>query len=242
MKVYDMLVDERRRIADLLDSLSDEQWRRQSLCDAWTVHDVAAHLVTFLRFGQAKIYYCVVLRGADFDRFNVELTRREARRDRAEIIARLRRWADSRTTIPRSGFDPVLADVVLHDLDVRRPLGLPREVREDRWSVTFNHLVKQPALGYGMGSRLQGLRVETTDTGWAHGSGPLVRGTAESVLLGISGRAIGPDELEGDGVPLLARRVEAPPRAGTARRLGRAAKVIVNPPPADRRSRSAAGV
>src|SRR6478609_1287606 len=35
---------QRARTADLLDQLSDEEWRQPSLCQGWTVRDVAAHL------------------------------------------------------------------------------------------------------------------------------------------------------------------------------------------------------
>ena len=35
---------ERRAVADMLDSLSDQQWASQSLCEGWTVREVAAHL------------------------------------------------------------------------------------------------------------------------------------------------------------------------------------------------------
>jgi hypothetical protein len=33
---------QRRRTADLLEQLSDEEWRQPSLCRGWTVRDVAA--------------------------------------------------------------------------------------------------------------------------------------------------------------------------------------------------------
>lgn len=54
MRVHEMIVAERQHMADLLASLSQEQLIRQSLCDAWTVHEVGAHLVSYLRFGQPK--------------------------------------------------------------------------------------------------------------------------------------------------------------------------------------------
>jgi hypothetical protein len=65
-------------------------------------------------------------------------------------------------TIPRSGYDPVLAALMLHDLDVRHPLGISRAVPEDRPWVAFNHLTKQPSPGFTMRSRLRGLRLVAT--------------------------------------------------------------------------------
>ena len=237
-----MIVDERRRMAELLAELSEEQLAQPSLCDAWTVHEVAAHLTTFLRFGQAKLYLGILATAGNIDKVNVWLTRRAARRPIGEIIDLLRRRADARTTIPRSGYDPVLTDILLHDLDIRRPLNIPRAMPEERLWVAFHHLTKKPAPGYGMGTmgdRLSDLRLAATDTGWTHGKGRLVQGTAESLLLGISGRPAGFAELDGDGVPLLRSRVTSMPPPRPGRRLTTVLGVLVNPPPRERRSRDA---
>ena len=42
--VWAAIDDQRARTADLLQQLTDEQWRRPSLCEGWTVRHVAAHL------------------------------------------------------------------------------------------------------------------------------------------------------------------------------------------------------
>ena len=143
----DMIVDERRHAADLLSTLTPGQLRTPSLCAGWTVHDVAAHLTTYLRYGQLKIYLGILATGADLDRVNGWLTRRAARRSDAEIVEVLRRRAGSRTTVPRSGYDPVPADLVLHDLDIRRPLGIPCDLPEDRLAVAFHHPTSRPSPG-----------------------------------------------------------------------------------------------
>lgn len=236
-----MIVDERRHAADLFAGLTAEQLSQPSLCDAWTMHEVAAHLTTFLRFGQAKIYLGILATGADIDKLNLWLTGRAARRPIGEIIETLRARADARTTIPRSGYDPVLTDLVLHDLDVRRPLGLPRSIPEDRMWVAFNHLTRQPSPGFTMGSRLCDLRIEAADAGWTHGRGPLVRGDAEDLLLAIGGRAVPFDDLDGDGVPVLRDRVASAGKAKPTRRLAAVLNVLTKPPPPDRRSRRATG-
>jgi len=239
MRVYDMIVDERRHIADLLSTLTPDQLQAPSLCAGWTVHDVAAHLITFLRFGQLKIYTGIVVTAADLDRVNQWLTRRAAVKSDAEIIEVLRRRAGARTTVPRSGYDPVLADLVLHDLDIRVPLGIPRAMREERLSVALHHLTSRASPGFTMGSRLDGLRFTATDTGWEHGVGAPVAGPAETLLLGIGGRAAVLDELTGDGVPLLRQRLASNRRAGALRRLTGPLGLLVRPQPPSRRSRDA---
>jgi len=241
MRVYDMIVDERHRTADMLATFTAGQLRRPSLCAGWTVHDIAAHLITFLRFGQLKLYLGILATAADIDKVNLRLTRRAAMRPSGEIIEALRRGADSRITIPMSGYDPVLTDLMLHDLDIRTPLGIPRATPEERLRVAFSHLTARPSPGFTMGSRLGGLRLVATDTGWTHGDGALVRGSAEALLLGMSGRTVAFGQLDGGGVPLLRRRVTSAPRPGAGRRLATVLAVLTSPPPAERRSRLAAG-
>lgn len=239
VRVFDMIVDERLRAADLLGGLTADQLRRPSLCDGWTMHDIAAHLTTFLRLGQPKLYLGIAATAGDIDRVNGWLTRRAARLPSDLLVRRLRRDAGARTTIPRSGYDPVLTDLVLHDLDVRRPLGLRRDVPEERLWVAFHHLVVKPTPGFGMGRRLHGLRLEAVDTGWAVGQGAPLRGGAQDLLLAVAGRAVGLDGLTGDGVPTLRRRLAQRRRPGPVRRLATVLAVLTDPAPPDRRSRLA---
>src|SRR5687768_5589126 len=42
--VWAAIDDQRGRTADLLEQLTEEQWRHPSLCQGWTVRHVAAHL------------------------------------------------------------------------------------------------------------------------------------------------------------------------------------------------------
>lgn len=96
-------------MADLFAGLTTEQLTRQSLCDAWTMHEVAAHLTTYLRFGKLKIVGCMLACAGDFAPGNQKLARWYAGRPTADLIELLRRNAESRTTPPRSGYDPTEA-------------------------------------------------------------------------------------------------------------------------------------
>ncbi len=234
-----MIVAERLRMADMLADLTVAQWEARTLCTEWTVHEVAAHLLTYLRFGQLKLTVGIAATAADFDRLNLALTRRQARRPSQEIVSYLRRHARSTVTIPRSGYDPILTDLVLHDLDIRVPQGIPRAIPEDRLLVAFHHLTAKPSPGFTMGARLDGLRVVATDTGWSAGSGALVAGPAESLVLGISGRAAALDALSGDGVPALRERLAPTPPPPPLRRLLAPLMVVLSPQPKERRSRNA---
>jgi hypothetical protein len=48
-------------------------------------------------------------------------------------------------------------------------------------------------------SRIHGLNLVATDTGWSYGAGPKVSGPAMSLLLAMTGRPAGLDGLTGDG-------------------------------------------
>lgn len=237
MLVHEMVVAERRHMADLFASLTTEQLVRQSLCDAWTMHEVAAHLATYLRFGQLKILACMLACAGDFAPGNQRLARWYARRPTASLVEMLRRNAESRTAPPRSGYDPVLADLVLHDLDVRIPLGIARDIPEDRLAVTFNLLANVLSPGFAIGTRLRDLRFEATDTGWTAGAGPVVRGPAEAVVMAMSGRHAAWADLDGDGVELLRLRISQETVIPVPERLKAMATTVLHPP--DRRSRDA---
>lgn len=235
MLVHEMIVAERLHMADLFDSFTKEQLTQQSLCDAWTMHEVAAHLATYLRFGQLKILACMLAYAGDFAPGNQKLAKWYARRSPADLIEMLRRRAGSRVTPPRSGYDPVLADLVLHDLDVRIPLGIPRQIPEDRLAVTFHHLTTMPSPGYAIGTRLRGLRFETTDTGWTAGAGAVVRGPAQAVVMGMSGRTAAWADLTGEGAELLRHRISQETVPPVSDRLKKMATTVLRP--SDRRSR-----
>jgi uncharacterized protein (TIGR03083 family) len=235
MLVHEMVVAERRHMADLFAGLTGEQLTRQSLCDAWTMHEVAAHLATYLRFGQLKILACMLAYAGNFAPGNQKLAQWYARRSTADLVELLRRNAESRAAPPRSGYDPVLADLVLHDLDVRIPLGITRDIPEDRLAVTFHHLSTAPSPGYAVGARLRDLRFETTDTGWTTGAGPVVRGPADAVVMAMSGRTAAWDGLTGDGVELLRQRISQETVLPVRDRLKTMAAAVLRP--SDRRSR-----
>jgi hypothetical protein len=71
---------------------------------------------------------------------------------------------------------------VVHHEDIRRPLGQPRQVPEERLVAALD---VAPALSGFVGSkaRAAGLRLVATDVDWRHGDGPEVRGERRSCLV-----------------------------------------------------------
>jgi uncharacterized protein (TIGR03083 family) len=207
MDVMAMIAAERRRVADLVESLGTEQLETPSLCESWTVKEVAGHLVAAVA-APGRLVLSQVLRSRfDIHRANARLARVVADRPAAALAADLRANAEKRFRPPIVGYPGQLTDLQVHGQDMRRPLGLPADLQPDRMRVSLDFLVSRRAVGFVPRGRPAGLRFEATDLDWAWGSGPVVRGTAEALMLGLTGRRVVLAELEGDGVETLRHRV-----------------------------------
>jgi uncharacterized protein (TIGR03083 family) len=210
MDVFEEIADERRAVADMAAGLSPEQLATPSLCPQWTVRDVVAHLLMPLETRLPQVLRAMVGARGDFDRANVVLTARTADRPYEEIVAGLRARAASRFTPPGLGPMAPLTDLLVHGLDIRRPLGITRAVPEQRLRAALDFLVTpRAARGFVGKGRLDGVRLEATDLDWAWGEGAAARGTAEDLLLAATGRAAGAEALGGEGAELLRRRTQA---------------------------------
>lgn len=204
MDPFAPIAAQRRAVADLLDGLTPEQWAVRSLCDAWTVHDLAAHLCTpweasLWRFGTAMVTV-----GFDFDRASQKVVARIAERPSPELVAILRENADSRWTPPGSDWHAPLTDNYVHALDICVPLGLEAPADPAQWPVILDFLVSRSARRGFVAGELPGLRFVATDVGWSAGDGPEVHGPAAALALAMLRRPALADRLTGEGAPTLA--------------------------------------
>jgi uncharacterized protein (TIGR03083 family) len=204
---FALIADERLQLADLLSGLTREQQATQSLCDAWTVHDVAAHLAMPLTVSMPRFALAMLACRGNFDRANDRLTREQARRPLREITGLLRQKASSSFTPPGAGPEAPLTDLLIHGADIRWPLGLKRDIPEERLQAALTFLTDRSARGVVAKGVLDGLRFEADDLAWAHGNGPVVRGAAEALMLAVSGRGAALARLSGDGLATLRARV-----------------------------------
>lgn len=98
-----------------------------------------------------------------------------------------------------------LTDAMVHHQDIRRTLGHPRTVPEDRLVAVLNFLPYARALPAPANAR--NLRLVATDLGWSHGKGPEVTGPGETLMVALAGRPDALKELSGPGATLLTERV-----------------------------------
>ena len=207
MTVFALIADERRALADQLEGLTAEQWRTPSLCGEWSVHDVLAHLTVPLTFKPAAGLVQFVRHRFDIDATIVALTAEQARRPSSELVETLRSKAGSTFEPPGAGPGAPLTDIIVHGQDIRRPLGLERAVPAEALGLALDFLAGKRTRGFMPKGRTTGLALVATDIDWKAGGGEVVRGPALSLALALTGRTVGLDDLDGDGVAILRSRL-----------------------------------
>ncbi|MBL7256327.1 maleylpyruvate isomerase family mycothiol-dependent enzyme [Paractinoplanes lichenicola] len=201
------IAGERRRVADLVESLSPDQLATPSLCAGWTVRQVAGHLVAAVDAPGRLTLSALLRSGFRIHRANARLAAEIARRPAADLAGSLRRHAENPFRPPVVGYPGQLADLQVHGQDMRRPLGLPHGLALDHLRLSLDFLTGGRAVGFTPRRRLAGLRFESTDLDWAYGEGALVSGPAEALMMALTGRAAGLGEIDGPGVRILAARL-----------------------------------
>jgi len=202
-----MIADERRLTAGLLDGLTDEQWETPSLCDGWSVREVVAHLLMPFSVSLPRMALMLARSGFDLDKTSDRFARREQRTN-AELAAALRANAEHRFTPPGLGPEAPLTDIVVHTQDISRPLGIPTPIPAEHAHVVLDFLVSPKAVrGFVPAGLTEGLTFTSVDTGWLHGSGSEVTGSATDLMLAIAGRRGAIDALSGNGVEVLRSRL-----------------------------------
>jgi uncharacterized protein (TIGR03083 family) len=201
--VAQVVDDERRKVADLLESLSPEQMRTPSLCAGWTVREVAAHLA-LSAVGPGRVAVELIRYRGNLARTGRETARRLAARESdAALVALLRGMVGNRGHLLGTSYLDPLVDVLVHGQDIAVPVG-----RRHEMPVLAGAAAAQRVATMRYWSRIRsavgGVRLEANDTDWTYGSGPVVRGPIAVLLLVLTGRRARTDELTGPGVGSLA--------------------------------------
>lgn len=197
-----MIAAERIELLEFLRTLSVDEWLVPSLCEGWRVRDVVAHLL----WDNVSIprYLWVGAKYRHPDRVNQHYVDRARDLPTSELLTGLESTIGG-GWISRTMTAGVLADLVVHHQDIRRPLGRPRTIEPAR----LLHALRQPNRFAHPRRITKGLKLTATDLDWTTGAGPEVRGCGEAVAMAIVGRAAVLDELTGDGVAILAQRINA---------------------------------
>lgn len=197
---------ERAALIDDLARLSDGQWEHDSLCDGWTVHDVAAHLVDSARTTRTGFVLGLARARFDFDRQNARGVA-AARGVSPRVTLQRLREVQHRTSTPPAPLDTRLVEEVVHGQDIRRPLGITRAYPHEVVLRALRLQARTAASVGGSKELVAGVRLAATDVDLSIGDGPEVRGPALSLLMAITRRGAAISDLDGPGLATLTATV-----------------------------------
>ncbi len=196
---------ERQEFAALLEGLTPQQWESPTLCKGWRVRDVVAHVIGYDPLSRVQLVRWMakglVTRGGSNA---VELAHYRSSSPE-ELIALMRKYVVPQGITAGFGGRIALTDGMIHQQDIRRPLGILRAIPAERLRIALDFTLTAPRL---LGAwQARGVRLIATDLDWSHGKGAEVRGTGEALLLAMAGRADSLTDLDGPGKPKLAQRI-----------------------------------
>lgn len=195
-RMWQTIDSERAATADLLAGLTDVEWTYPSLCEGWTVREVAAHLSLAPRMKIGKTLGAFVRARGSFNRMVDQTARAEARRPTGELVAELRGIVGSRKLAPSQSLKNALMDVMVHSQDIALPLGVERHMpveaavvaADDLWRIGFPFHARR---------RLAGHRLVATDADWSAGEGAEISGPIEALVMLLAGRTATIPQLTG---------------------------------------------
>ncbi|MEU3900651.1 maleylpyruvate isomerase family mycothiol-dependent enzyme [Streptomyces sp. NPDC045251] len=198
---------ERLALAQDLAELSEAQWAKASLCERWTVEEAVAHLTAGASTRMWRWLLSMLAARFDPDLHN---DRRLAKHRGATAEETLRRFREvvAGPAGPTGHTAAWLGEIVVHSEDIRRPLGLVRTPPVATTTAVARFFASRD-FTVASKTAIAGLRLEATDGPFTTGSGNLLRGPTLSLVMGMAGRAVACQDLEGDGAAVLHARLRS---------------------------------
>ena len=198
---------ERQCLLDLLEVLTPEQWDVPSLCTEWRVRDVVGHMVSETQMTVAQAGWGLIRSGFRVNRYIAKDAQQRGAAPVAKLLEDFRAAVLCRTHLPGLSSLSMLEDIVIHQMDIRRPLGQQRCIPKRRiiavaGNLWTNRFFPGPQL-------FQGIRAIATDADWSAGDGLEVAGPLEALVLTLVGRFADLEQLQGDGMATLRTRADA---------------------------------
>ena len=200
----EMARDEREGFASFLDGLTSQQWNSPTLCELWTVREVAIHTVSYDELTTAGLVGRFLKGRLNTDRINAIGVADYSDRSPEQITVLIRSYAQPHGLTGGFGGKIALTDGMVHQQDIRRSIGLPRTIDPERLRTALNFARFAPTIRGAW--RARGVRLVANDLDWSHGRGPEVRGPGEALLMAMAGRRAALDDLDGPGKAKLAQQ------------------------------------
>lgn len=206
--LWHLIHAERAALAEVLRELSPGSWQSPTLCEAWTVQNVVAHLTAAARTSTLPWLANMVASRLDTDRHNQRLLEKHQGSSPAETLERFR-TAVPTTNVPLNSREGALGEVVVHSQDIVRPLGISLMPSREAMDAVATFFARTD---FAVSSKtlVTGLHLEATEGPFRAGDGPKVTGGTLDLVMAMAGRRSAVDELTGDGVNTLRSRLTSP--------------------------------
>ena len=203
-EMWSIIHQERAALADDLASLTDAQWDTESLCQGWSVRDALAHMTATAKITPGSFFGKLITSGFSFNRLQRKDIAVERGESPSDALARFRAIVSS-SKHPPGPNDSWLGETIIHSEDIRRPLGIEHDYPTEA-TVHVAEFYKGSNLVVGAKKRIAGVHLQATDSEFAHGDGPDVKGPTIALVMAMTGRKAALADLDGEGVATLQSR------------------------------------
>jgi uncharacterized protein (TIGR03083 family) len=188
---------ERRELAVVLAGLPPASWDAPSLCAGWRVREVVAHMTMPFRYSTARFVRNLLRARGNFNAMSDRCARQDAQAATGELLAALAGNESHPWQPPGGGYQAALTHDVIHGLDITIPLGIDRQIPEQRIRLVLDTITTPRSLKH-FGAELGGVQLRASDLDWSFGSGSPLSGRAQHLALVVCGRKLPPGRLEGE--------------------------------------------
>ena len=198
--VWTAIDDQRCALVHLLESLSEEEWRRPSLCEGWTVRQVAAHLALQNTTWAAmpRVMLGIVRHGGMNGAIHA-MACRHAELPAGAIIGEIRDRIGVWRPLPAVTFHETAIDYLVHGQDIAVPLGRALPMPPGLAVLAADRVWASPRMFHAR-KKLADYRLVAGDVPWAAGQGHEICGPIGALLLLLTGRPAALPQLSGPGV------------------------------------------
>ncbi|WP_280240816.1 maleylpyruvate isomerase family mycothiol-dependent enzyme [Nocardia abscessus] len=188
---------ERTELAELLAGLDAASWDAPTLCEGWRVREVVAHITMPYRLSSAGFALGMLAAFGNFNRMADRTARVDAATlSAADLLKSLWDNVDHPWRPPGGGLTNALSHDVIHGLDITVALGLDRRVPVDRMRLVLDTIDRKTVKLFG--ADLGGIELRADDLDFSYGSGTVLSGHAQDLLLVLCGRKLPAGHLEGE--------------------------------------------
>jgi uncharacterized protein (TIGR03083 family) len=203
-EIWQHIHSERANLIDTWICFTSEQWSSPSLCEGWSIQDVAGHLVASAEQTPGNFFLELAQAGFSFDTFADRGAKKNAAAGATDLVRRLQARTTT-TNHPPGPTSAMLGEVLVHGADIRRPLQLHYDYPSAALIEVANAW-KNSNIIIGAKRRIAGVTLKANDVEWSNGEGPEVSGPMIAILLAMTGRKEAHRDLSGEGLVILASR------------------------------------